>query len=147
MTAHDAFVAERRRQRRIARRIEAAVLILVLAAAAYVWFGYHPERADAAVQAAITRPTGSWGSDDPREPREGGRLMYVEMVDPQRVMLDEIADRRLTRDDVAMTYAFALRQANEVDFAVVNRAIMDRWSIAALRYIKDKAWRIARGNA
>jgi hypothetical protein len=48
MTAHDAFVAERRRQRRIARRIEAAVLILILAAAAAVWFGYHPERADAA---------------------------------------------------------------------------------------------------
>lgn len=45
MTAHDAFVAERQRQRRIARRIEAAVLILILAAAAAVWFGYHPERA------------------------------------------------------------------------------------------------------
>jgi hypothetical protein len=48
MTAHDAFIAERRRQRRIARRIETAVLILILAAAAAVFFGYHPERAAAA---------------------------------------------------------------------------------------------------
>jgi hypothetical protein len=48
MTAHDAFLAERRRQRRIARRIEAAIAILVLTAAAVIYFGYHPERADAA---------------------------------------------------------------------------------------------------
>ena len=79
--------------------------------------------------------------------------MYVELVDPKGTLMDEIADKRLKRDDVAMTYAFALRQIGAPngmtndDFAEVNRAIMDRWSIAALRYIKDKAWRIARGSA
>ncbi|HWF25213.1 MAG TPA: hypothetical protein VG275_07190 [Solirubrobacteraceae bacterium] len=65
----------------------------------------------------------------------------VEMADPQGQLLREVADRRLTRDDVALTYAFALRQASEVDFALVNHAILDRWSMAALRYIKEKAWR------
>lgn len=70
--------------------------------------------------------------------------MYVTMVDPEGQILREIADKRMTRDDVKLTYAFALYQQNEVDFAKVNRAIMDRWSIAALRYIKDGAWRLAR---
>lgn len=69
------------------------------------------------------------------------------MVDPFGTIMREIADKRLTRDDVALTYAFALRQhptGEGFDFAAVNKAIMDRWSIAALRYIKDKAWRLAR---
>lgn len=77
---------------------------------------------------------------------------YVEMVDPQRVILEEIADKRMKRDDVAMTYAFALRQHgrtsdDEFDYALVNRAIMDRWSLSALKYIKERAWKIAEGMA
>jgi hypothetical protein len=47
MTAYEAVLAERRRNRRIARRIEAAVVILILAAVAFVYFEYHPERAGA----------------------------------------------------------------------------------------------------
>ena len=68
--------------------------------------------------------------------------MYVEMVDVEGQLLREIADKRMTRDDVKLTYAFAIRQADEVDFAKVNAAILDRWSMAALRYIKDGAWRL-----
>lgn len=76
----------------------------------------------------------------------------IEMVDPQGVILREIADRRLTRDDVAMTYAFCLRQSGpgwgdgSIDYATINKAIMERWSIAALRYIKEKAWRLVEGR-
>lgn len=70
--------------------------------------------------------------------------MHVTMVDPQGQILREIADRRMTRDDVLTTYAWCIRQADEVDFAVVNRAILDRWSMAALRYIKEGAWRFIR---
>lgn len=73
--------------------------------------------------------------------------MIVEIVDPQGTILREIADMRMHRDDVALTYAFCLRQSDEVDFAAVNEAILHRWSIAALRYIKDKAWRLARSAA
>lgn len=68
--------------------------------------------------------------------------MRVNLVDPEAQLLREIADKRMTRDDVKVTYAFAIRQADEVDFAKVNRAIIDRWSMAALRYIKEGAWRM-----
>ncbi len=54
------------------------------------------------------------------------------VLDPQASLLREIADKRMRRDDVALTYAFALRHPDEVDFGVVNRAIVDRWSMAAL---------------
>jgi hypothetical protein len=75
----------------------------------------------------------------------------VELVNPQATILAEIADRRLTRDDVAMTYAFCIRQSgpwgnDEIDYAVINEAIMERWSLSALKYIKEKAWRIAEGR-
>jgi hypothetical protein len=73
--------------------------------------------------------------------------MKIELVDPERHLLEDISDRRMTRDDVALTYAFALRQcgpwsSDEVDFAKVNHAILDRWSMSALKYIKTKAWRL-----
>ena len=51
----------------------------------------------------------------------------------------------MTRDDVALTYAFAIRKASEVDFGTVNRLIIDRWSPAALKYIKESAWKRVRG--
>lgn len=68
--------------------------------------------------------------------------MYVSMVDVEGQLLREIADKRMTRDDVMLTYAFAIRQHDEVDWPKVNAAILDRWSMAALRYIKDGAWRL-----
>jgi hypothetical protein len=77
----------------------------------------------------------------------------VEMVDPQGAILREIEDRRTTRDHVALTYAFCLRQnfdpacADTVDFTAVNKAILARWSSSALEYIKGKAWRLYEGRA
>lgn len=76
--------------------------------------------------------------------------MHVEMVDVQGQLMAEIADRRMKRNDVALTYAFAIRQDchldSSVDFASVNRAILQRWSIAGLKYIKERAWGIAEGR-
>ncbi len=69
------------------------------------------------------------------------------MVDPQEQALYEIRDRRFTRDDVALTYAFALRQRETDRIAEVNRAIIERWSLAALKYIKAKAWKLVEGKA
>lgn len=68
-------------------------------------------------------------------------MPHIEMVDPQGVMLEEIADKRMTRDDVAQSYAFGLCQAG-VEWAVVNKAILERWSPAGLAYIKGKAWKL-----
>jgi hypothetical protein len=73
--------------------------------------------------------------------------MHVEMVDPQRALLEEIADKRMQRDDVAMTYAFALRQRADINWAEVNQAIIHRWSLSALKYIKEKAWKLVEGKA
>jgi hypothetical protein len=73
--------------------------------------------------------------------------MRVDLVDPQGTLLDEIADPSMKRKDVAQTYAFAIRQHDEVDFAVVNRAIVERWSIAGLKWIKEEAWRLVEGKA
>ena len=73
--------------------------------------------------------------------------MRVELVDPQGTILREIADTRLTRDDVALTYAFAIRQQAGMDWPVVNRAVVERWSLSALRYIKERAWKLATSPA
>lgn len=74
--------------------------------------------------------------------------MRIEMVDVEGQLLREIADTRMKRDDVAVTYAFAIRQAQQtgesIDYAKVNHAILDRWSMAALRHIKEQAWRLQR---
>jgi hypothetical protein len=72
----------------------------------------------------------------------------VAMVDVERTILEEIADRRLTRDDVAATYAFGLRdEMTTVDWQKVNHAILDRWSLNALTYIKKRAWGLLEGKA
>lgn len=67
--------------------------------------------------------------------------MQVDMVDPQGVILREIADNRLTRDDIASTYAWCIRQRDECDFRVINQAILERWSLSGLAYIKKRAWK------
>jgi len=68
----------------------------------------------------------------------------VAMVDPQAQALREIADKRMTRDDVKLTYAYCIRQGETDRIAEVNHAILERWSMAALRYIKEGAWRLCR---
>ena len=59
-------------------------------------------------------------------------------------VLAAIADPACTRDDVAVEYATALRAYGPQDgWGAINQAILDRWSMAALRYIKEKAWNLA----
>ena len=70
--------------------------------------------------------------------------LRVEMIDPQGELLREVADSRMKRDDVALTYAFALRSRDEIDWLKVNEAIIDRWSLSALKYIKERAWKLVR---
>lgn len=75
--------------------------------------------------------------------------MRVEMVDVEGTLLREAADKKVTRDSMAITYAFAIRQHlndGEVDFKKVNRAILEHRSMAALRYIKEKAWKLVEGK-
>lgn len=63
----------------------------------------------------------------------------IRLADPQGQLLEEIADKRMTRRQVALTYRLALRQQDEVDWPAVNRAIIARWSLSALEFIKRTA--------
>lgn len=68
------------------------------------------------------------------------------LCDPEGTMLREIADKRMKREDVALSYALALRTPDQVDWPKVNYAIIDRWSPSALRWIKEFAWKQVRNG-
>lgn len=63
------------------------------------------------------------------------------LADPQGQLLAEIADPSITVGSVMVTYAFALLDADAVEWPVVNRAIIDRWSAATLDRVKRGAWK------
>lgn len=65
----------------------------------------------------------------------------LELADCTATLLHEIDAKETTRASLAPTYAMAIRSGEAVDWRKVNRAIMDRWSLSALTYIKTKAWR------
>lgn len=64
----------------------------------------------------------------------------IQLVGCERLILQEIADKRCKRKTVAMTYAFALRSNESIDFKKINLAIIERWSEYALKWIKEQAW-------
>lgn len=67
--------------------------------------------------------------------------MIFELVDPQAVILREIQEYKFVQKSVALTYAFCIRQQDEVDFEVVNKAIIERWSVSGLTRVKEMAWK------
>lgn len=64
----------------------------------------------------------------------------IELALCTEVLLREIEYKGSTRRDVAKTYALALRSSEPTDWEKVNRAIIERWSLHALGWIKDQAW-------
>lgn len=48
-------------------------------------------------------------------------MSKVVLADPERVLLEEIADPRMKRADVAASYALALKTPDEVDWKKVKR--------------------------
>lgn len=71
--------------------------------------------------------------------------MNVELMDAEEIILQEIADKGSTRDNVALTYAFCISSREDIHFGKINRAIQERWSRNAVIYIKRKAWKIVEG--
>jgi len=66
----------------------------------------------------------------------------IELADPEGQLLEEIADPKMTRRQVALTYGLAVRgDQSRVDWPRVNRAIVARWSPSTLEWIKKFAWR------
>ena len=64
------------------------------------------------------------------------------MVDIEYTLLKEIEDKAMKRNDIVLTYAFGLISSEDIDWPKVNKKIVERWSIDALRYIKNRAWKL-----
>jgi hypothetical protein len=62
---------------------------------------------------------------------------------PTNTILREIAMPEMTQKSLAKMYAMLLKQRDEVEWALVNHAIIDRWSRKGLERIKTAAWRYA----
>ena len=72
--------------------------------------------------------------------------MILELTCPTSTLLMEISLPEMKRQDIARTYALALRTSRNTDWSKVNRAIIDRWSFSGLEYIKTRAWKIVEGK-
>ena len=72
--------------------------------------------------------------------------MKVELMFCEEAILQEIDDKNFTRDSVAITYAFCIDSTENPDFAKINRAIVKRWSLSVLAYIKKEAWKLKEGR-
>ena len=66
--------------------------------------------------------------------------MRIELANCTQTLLDEIADKDFKQKSIAKTYALALRSSEGFDSRAVNRAIIERWSVAGLERILKWAW-------
>ena len=66
----------------------------------------------------------------------------LELANCEATLLHEIENRRMKRADIALTYRLTLQSSEwkDVDWAKVNRAIIGRWSLSSLNWIKRNAW-------
>lgn len=72
--------------------------------------------------------------------------MKVELMSCEEGIIEEIESGDFTRDEITLTYAFYISSNQKPDFGKINRAIVTRWSVSALNYIKKKAWKIVEGR-
>ena len=70
--------------------------------------------------------------------------LVITLGNAEATILAEIADPVFKRLDVAKTYRLAMiaaqKAGEKVDWAKVNAAIIERWSVSALNWIKEMAW-------
>ena len=68
--------------------------------------------------------------------------MPFELAACESVLLREIAMPEMRRRDIAQTYRLALQSSerDKIDWKKVNAAIIERWSVSALTWIKEQAW-------
>jgi len=71
---------------------------------------------------------------------DGTRIAFA---DPEGYLLEEIANPAMKRLDVVKTYRLVLasRDQGRVNWRTVNTAIIDRWSVSSLEWIKRFAWK------
>ena len=64
----------------------------------------------------------------------------IELMSTTQTLLDEIANKKLHKKDISKTYLLAMNSSDDTDWEKVNKAIIDRWSLSALKDIKEWAW-------
>ena len=66
----------------------------------------------------------------------------------EQLIEQEIANKKTTRKSISVTYAIAIRQnlvnRGSVDFMRINNAILTRYSMSGLEWIKEAAHKIMR---
>ena len=71
--------------------------------------------------------------------------MKIIMQNCESVLLMECGIKQIKRNDIAITYRFAMEAEKEgrenIDWEKVNMAIIERWSKSGLEYIKTQAWK------
>jgi hypothetical protein len=65
--------------------------------------------------------------------------MPFELASCTDTLLNEIA-MGATRRAVAQTYRLAMQSSSPTDWSRVNGAIVERWSVSGLTWIKKQAW-------
>jgi hypothetical protein len=74
--------------------------------------------------------------------REG--RMIIQMTNCESVLMMECGIPQIKRKDIAITYRLAMeadRDGREkINWGKVNHAIITRWSLSGLQYIKKLAW-------
>lgn len=66
----------------------------------------------------------------------------IQMLDCERIILEECADKRFTQKSVVASYAWAITGQEKIDWKKVNAAIVARWSQSGLIRIKNAAWKL-----
>ena len=66
--------------------------------------------------------------------------MKVELMSTTKTLLDEINNKKLHKKDISQTYRLAMNSSDKTDWEKVNKAIIFRWSLSALKDIKEWAW-------
>ena len=73
-----------------------------------------------------------------------GNGWRINMVCCTDVICNEVAHKKITQRDVALSYALAIKsqmqKADAPDWGTINRAIIDRWSMAGLERITPAAF-------
>lgn len=70
------------------------------------------------------------------------------LTEPEINILSVIKDKKKFRNEVAALYAQLIHfeMVNGIvgfKYEVINKAIIERWSVSGLIYIKEKAWKLS----
>ena len=74
--------------------------------------------------------------------------MSIDFAELENRIMATIENRKMTRREVAEVYALGvrLRAYNILDWRRVNTAIVERWSVSGLTWIKREAWKMGLTN-